>query len=68
MNWDSDTELAERIAEISPLSADLALEALRSDDETRKLLISLLESHEKNRPVREEIAETKQKLRAIVAA
>ncbi|HEY0317642.1 MAG TPA: hypothetical protein VGC49_05050 [Solirubrobacterales bacterium] len=68
MNWDNDTELAERIAEISPLSVDLALKALQADGETRELVLTLLESHEKNRPVREEIAQTKQKLRDFVAA
>jgi hypothetical protein len=68
MNWDNDTELAERIADISPLSVDLALQALQADGQTREVVLAFLRSHEKSRPVREEIAETKQKLRDFVAA
>jgi hypothetical protein len=68
MNWDNDTDLAERVAEICPLSADLALQALQADGQTREVLLSFLSSHEKSRAVRAEIAETKQKLRDFVAA
>jgi hypothetical protein len=68
MDWNSDIELAQRIAEISPLSVDVAIEALEVGGQPREAVLSLLESDEKNRPVREEIAQTRQKLREFVAA
>ncbi|MGA8744693.1 MAG: hypothetical protein WB507_02365 [Solirubrobacterales bacterium] len=62
MNWQNNKELAQRLAEISPLSYEVALQALEADGRPRELALSLLRSNEQHRPAREEIAQTRQKL------
>lgn len=59
----TDQALASQIAEISPLSYESALAALRTGGQTRELALSILDSAEKYKQDLQQISEARQKLR-----
>jgi hypothetical protein len=46
MNWDNDSEVAQRAAEIPPFTYEAALDALRAGGDRRQLIFKLIRGHE----------------------
>ncbi len=65
---ETDEQLAKQIAAVSSLSYETALEALRANGRTRKLVMSILESKSQYERDLQQISDARQRLRGAVAA